>query len=189
MTTANQRPLADRIEVGAPGLAALAARALARLPEAIRRRALQSAFDRARDAFNRRDLEAVFALFAPDVEYGPPPPLHEDGPLRGRAAVFEFWRGVRARYDDSTIENLSLEEATPGCIVRRARLHHRSRTVGGDLAYVITQTTELRGGRVVRQINVLADDPESGLIPVAFSAELEPPRSHPREGDRTEPAH
>jgi len=128
------------------------------LPERVRNRALQGAFDRARDAFNRGDLETVFALFAADVEYGPPPPLHE-GTLRGRAAVFDFWRSVSARYDESTIENLSLEAAAPGYIVRRARLHHRSRATGEELSYVIKQTTELAAGRVVRQINVLDDDP------------------------------
>ena len=60
----HERPLADRLELAAPGLAALAARLLARLPEPARRRALEGAFDRARDAFNRGDLEAVFALFS-----------------------------------------------------------------------------------------------------------------------------
>jgi len=154
----HQRPLADRIEVGAPRLAALAARAVGRLPETVRRRALQSAFDRARDAFNRGDFEAVFALFATDVEYGPPPPLHDGEPLRGRTAVFDFWRSASARFDENTIENLSLEEAAPGYIVRRARLHHGSHAIGEDLSYVITQTTELASGRVVRQINLLCDD-------------------------------
>ena len=97
----------------------------------------------------------MFALFASDVEYGPPPPLHEDQPLQGRAAVLDFWRGVLARYDESSIENLSVEEAEPGRIVRRARLRHRSTTSGDALDYVILQTTELENGRVVRQINVL----------------------------------
>ena len=155
---ADQRPLADRIEVAVPALAALAARLLSQLPEPVRRGALQSAFNRARDAFNRGDFEVVFALFAADVEYGPPPPLHDDGLLRGRAAVLEFWREVGARYE-STIENLNLQEASPGCIVRTARLRHRSPSNGEELEYVITQTTELEGGRVVRQVNVLADDP------------------------------
>jgi SnoaL-like domain len=150
-----RRPLADRLEVGAPRLAALGARAAGRLPGSLRRRILESAFDRARDAFNRGDLEVVFALFAPDVEYVPPPPLHHDVPLLGRPAVLEFWREVLARYDSSTIENLCLEEASPGRIVRRARLRHRSRAASDALDYVIVQTTELAGGRVVRQINVL----------------------------------
>ena len=58
---AARRPQADRVEVGAPAVAALAARALGRMPAPIRRRALLAAFDRARDAFNRGDLEAVAA--------------------------------------------------------------------------------------------------------------------------------
>jgi hypothetical protein len=82
-------PFADRIEVGAPRIAALAARGLSRLPERIRRRVLQTAFDRARDAFNRDDLKAVFALFAGDVEYGPPP-LYEGAPLRGRGEELTY---------------------------------------------------------------------------------------------------
>ena len=152
--TAARRPLADRVEVGAPRAAALAARVLGRMPMPIRRRALSAAFDRARDAFNRGDLEAVFALFAANVEYVPPPPLYEGRPLRGRAAVFEFWRAVLARYESSAIENLSLEEAAPGRFVRRARLLHRP-AEGDALAYSIVQTTELAAGRVVRQVNAL----------------------------------
>jgi len=128
------------------------------MPMPLRRRALQGAFDRARDAFNRGDLEAVFALFAPDVDYGPPPPLHDGEHLRGRDTVFEFWHTVAARYD-STIENLALEETAPGRIVRRARLHHRPRGNGEELSYAILQTTELVGGWVVRQVNAL--DPET----------------------------
>ncbi|MGD0456084.1 MAG: nuclear transport factor 2 family protein [Solirubrobacteraceae bacterium] len=150
-----RRGLADRLEVGAPRVAAHGAQAVGRLPASLRRRILQSAFDRARDAFNRGDMEVVFALFSPDVEYGPPPPLHGGAPLRGRAAVLDFWRGVLARYDESTIENLSLEEASPGRIVRQARLRHRSSATGETLDYVIVQTTELQRGRVIRQINVL----------------------------------
>jgi ketosteroid isomerase-like protein len=160
--TRRPRPLADRIEVGVPRLAALAAQALGRLPERLRRRVLQAAFDRARDAFNRGDLEVVFALFAADVEYGPPPPLHEDGHIRGRSAVLDFWHDALARYDESTIENLSLDEAARGCIVRRARLRHRSSATGESFAYVIVQTTELQAGRVVRQINVLDHEVDEG---------------------------
>lgn len=39
------------------------ARGFRRLPAPLRRRALNAAFDRARDAFNRGDFEIVFALF------------------------------------------------------------------------------------------------------------------------------
>ncbi len=152
----NRRPFADRIEVGAPKLAALVARTLSVFPESIRRKALRAAFDRARDAFNRGDIEVVFALFAPDVEYRPPPPLYDGGSIRGRDAVFAFWRGILARYEENTIENLSLDEVSSGSFVRQARLHHRSIVTGESLDYSIVQTTDLRGGRVVRQVNVLS---------------------------------
>jgi ketosteroid isomerase-like protein len=147
------------VEVGAPWVAALAARVLGRLPEPLRRRILQAAFDRARDAFNRGDLEVVFALFADDVAYGSPPRLHAGGLLQGRAAVLDFWRAVFVGYEENTIENLSLEESSRGCFVRRARLHHRLRAARETLDYVVVQTTEMEGGRVVRHVNVL--DPES----------------------------
>ncbi|WP_197517716.1 nuclear transport factor 2 family protein [Mycobacterium sp. E796] len=139
----------------APGLAALAVMAVSRLPVAVRRRVLRGAFERARDAFNRGDLEAVFGLFAKDVEYGPPPPLYSEGLLHDRAAVLDFWRAVFERYDENTIENLSLDEVAPGSFVRRARLHHRAHATGASLDYVVVQTTYLKRGRVVRQVNVL----------------------------------
>jgi ketosteroid isomerase-like protein len=154
---AARRPVIDSLEVSAPALASLLARLVGQLPAGIRRQALQAAFDRARDAFNRGDLEAVFALFAEDVEYAPPPPLHTGAPLHGRAQVLEFWSGVRARYETNMIENLALDESAPGRFVRRARLCHCSSGCSRRLEYTIVQTTELRRGRVVRQVNVLAE--------------------------------
>ncbi len=140
-----------------PGLATLGARTLALMPERLRRRALQSAFDRARDAFNRGDIEAVMALFAQDVEYVPPPPLG-GGVIQGLPAVLDFWRAVFGRYERSTIENLSLEEAEPGRFVRRARISHHAGPDGEDLSYTIVQSTWLKAGRVVRQVNELVSD-------------------------------
>jgi hypothetical protein len=151
----HDRPLADRLEVGAPWLAALGARGVGSLPEPLRERVLQAAFDRAQHAFNRGDLDVVFALFDGDVEYAPPPPLYDGPSLRGRAAVFEFWRDVFTRWDGNTIENLSLEETSRGRFVRRARLRHRRHDTSATLDYVIVQTTDLDAGRVVRQVNVL----------------------------------
>ena len=125
------------------------------MPAPLRRRALQAAFDRARDAFNRGDVEAVMALFAPDVSYVPPPPLDGDEIL-GRSAVLDFWRGVLERYPKSSIENLAIREAAPGRFVRTARLQHSGPDADEVLDYEIVQTTILRHGRVVRQVNELA---------------------------------
>ena len=38
-----------------------------------------------------------------------------------------------------------------------ARLHHRSSTDGESLHYSIVQTTDLKGGRAVRQVSTLED--------------------------------
>ena len=125
-------------------------RALLRMPAPMRRRGLASAFDRAEDAFNRGDFRAVLALFTDDVDYVPPPPL-SGTPIRGRAAVLRFWQAMADRYQRSTITNLSIEETSKSRFVRTARLSH----AGPDntLEYVIRQTTQVRRGRVVRQVN------------------------------------
>ena len=95
------------------------------------------------------------ALFAPEVSYVPPPPLG-GAEIEGLPAVLDFWRGVLARYPDSTIENLAIREAAPGRFVRTARLRHAGPGGHEALEYEIVQTTILRGGRVVRQVNELA---------------------------------
>lgn len=144
------RPFVDRVEVAAPSLAAILARSLARLPAPIRRRLLADAFARAEAAFNRGDFEAIFALFADDVHYVPPPPLSEQ-PISGRTAVLAFWKAVTARYERITIENLSVDEVEQHRFVRTARITHQAN--GDQVSYVIQQVTELHGGRVVSQIN------------------------------------
>jgi hypothetical protein len=141
------RPFVDRVEVAAPSLAAIAASSVGRLPVPIRQRVPADAFARAEAAFNRGDFEAIFA---DDVHYVPPPPLGEQ-PISGRTAVLAFWKAVAARFERSTIENLSVEEVEQHRFVRTARITHRAN--GEELSYVIRQVTELRGGRVVSQIN------------------------------------
>ncbi len=81
--------------------------------------------------------------------------------MRGRVAVVNFWHGVSDRYDENTIENLSLDEVTPGSFVRRARLYHQISATGASLDYMVVQTTHLKAGRVVRQVNVL-DEHQAG---------------------------
>jgi ketosteroid isomerase-like protein len=153
-----RRPLMDRFEVRFPVLASLAVRGLLRSPAPVRRRVLTEAFARAENAFNRGDLEAVFALFAPDVSYTPPPALHAGPFIRGRANVLPFWKDILARYDRNRIVNLTVEETNRNRFVRTAQLSHESPS--GTLDYAIRQTTELRKGRVVSQVN--AQLPESG---------------------------
>src|SRR5208283_2901025 len=112
------RSLADRFEVRFPAAAAVFVRALGRAPAAVRRRVLTDAFARAERAFNRGDLDAVFALFADDVQYVPPPALYDGPPIAGRDAVRRFWTETAARFDDNQITNVSIEESEPARFVR-----------------------------------------------------------------------
>lgn len=147
------RPVADSFEVHLPRVAAVIVRALGRAPAAVRRRVLVGAFTRAERAFNRGDMDAVFALFADDVEYVPPPPLHEGPPIKGRDAVRRFWAETLPRFAENRITNLTIEELSSTRFVRTAELVHRAPE--GELRYRIRQTTALRGGRVVHQLNEL----------------------------------
>jgi len=66
-----------------------------------------------------------------------------------------FWNrlGISVRFQASAIKNLSVEEtAHRATFVRTARITHRT-DCGEELSYVIRQVTELRGGRVVSQVN------------------------------------
>jgi ketosteroid isomerase-like protein len=149
--TRSRRPMMDVIEVRVPGIVSLILRALLRMPAPVRRRVLASAFARAERAFNRGDFEAIVALWAEEVEYVPPPAIHTGLPISGRSNVLEFWHDVLARYERSRIVNLSVEALTPDSFVRTAKLCHDGRD--GTLEYRIRQTTEVRRGRVVRQVN------------------------------------
>jgi SnoaL-like domain len=147
----SRRPLLDAIEVRAPAAAALATRLVLRMPAPLRRRFLTGAFTRAEKAFNRADFEAIIGPWADGVEYVPPPALHTGPPIVGRAAVLQFWQDVPRRYERNRITNLSLEETSRNQFVRTAQLSHDG--PAGTIQYVIRQTTDLRHGRVVRQVN------------------------------------
>ena len=127
------------------------ARLLGKAPAPVRRRALRAAFARAEAAFNRGDFDALFAMFADDVEYVPPPALSEEK-IRGKPDLLRFWHDVLRRYPVGELTNLDLEEAAPARFTRTIRLVHCSRE-GQRLRYDLRQTTELERGRVVRQVN------------------------------------
>jgi hypothetical protein len=153
-----KRPLPDRLELVSPALTRMLTRAVVAAPSPLRRAVLSDAFARAQDAFNRGDLEVVFAAFSADVDYDPPPPLPGARHLTGRDEVFSYWRRIFDRFDDNRIENLDVIEVGRGTVRRTARLRHADSRTKELLEYEILQTTEIRGGAVVRQVNELLPD-------------------------------
>lgn len=149
------RPAVDRLELAVPALTRLVTRAVLAAPGPVRIAVLRSAFDRARDAFNRGDLEVVFAAFAADVEYIPPPPLSGPALIRGKVEVMRYWTGVFEHYETNRIENLEVVESGGGVARRTARLRHGSSRDPEALDYAIVQTTRFDRGEVVRQENLV----------------------------------
>jgi SnoaL-like domain len=145
-----RRPVADRIEIAAPSLAAIAARLAGHLPVPLRRRVLVSVLARAAAAFNRCDYDAVFALLADSAHYVPPPALSQV-PITGRNAILDFWRATNVRFATSTVTNVSLDETLPEPFTRTLRITHRAD--GEEFSYLIRQVTDLPQGRVVSQVN------------------------------------
>ncbi len=149
------RPLADNFEVQFPRIAALTLRALSHAPAFVRRRVVASTLGRADRAFNRGDMDELVALLAIDAEYVPPSPLYDGPPIMGREAVREFWAKVTTRFQENRITNVAIEETAPARFVRTAEFFHRDDQ--HELLYRITQTTELRKGWVIRQINKIIE--------------------------------
>ena len=115
---------------------------------------LAGAFRRAEAAFERGDAEALFASFGPEVDYAPPPPLNGPARLRGRKAVVAFWLDVFSRWEHHSIATAALDDEGAGVIRRRATIRHWGGADRNALEYEVEQLTEIRDGRVARQINL-----------------------------------
>src|SRR6266508_1710848 len=63
------------------------------------------------DAFNRGDLEALLADFAPEYEFNPSGRFMDtQQTYRGRAGFVEFWGRFRAAWEDITVSIERIEE-------------------------------------------------------------------------------
>jgi ketosteroid isomerase-like protein len=105
---------------------------------------------RAMDAWNRRDLDAMLRMAAPDVEYVNSPSAVEPGTRSGRD---EYAAVLRAQWDvvgDARLEIESLQTTGDDAFV----MLKMSRTLAGSEARVEARTgmrITYRNGQVVRQ--------------------------------------
>ena len=149
------RTLLERAFVRAPGaFAALSAVVLrlrpgSRLKRALMRQTITLGFA----AFNRRDFDAVFVQFAPDIEYGAPVGAHAlgfSGTIRGREAL-------RSAYEDA-FEHWATWELHPAWMLDRgdmlavlATSRVRGRESGVEIAEQWASVYRMRGGLVAQQ--------------------------------------
>ena len=100
-------------------------------------------------------VEAVMALFAPDVELRAAAAAGRGRDPRPARRARLLARGARALSRELDREPCD-QRGGAGALRRTARLRHCGPDAGVALDYEIVQTTILRGGRVVRQVNELA---------------------------------
>lgn len=94
------------------------------------------------DAFSRMNADELIAYFSDDAVYHNVPMP----PLRGRKEIFDFFRGLRSRYDGLTIE--ILRQVSAGSLVMNERIDSFTRH-GKRIALPICGVFELRSDVII----------------------------------------
>jgi ketosteroid isomerase-like protein len=99
------------------------------------------------DAFNRKDVDALIAMYGDDATHTSPKirALHPDtgGKLIGRAAIEAWWRGAIAR-----TPGLRYEETAITANEQRVVLEYL-RFADGEPPMPVAEAFDVRGGRIV----------------------------------------
>ena len=151
-----RRRLEERLALRLPRASALVSRAALRLPPRSRlrrmfiRRAAQLAFE----AVNRRDYEAAFARFHPEVEFEFPPQLGGlglDAIDRGREARIRFEERWRAEWGDFQLKPAEIVDLGDGRLLIVGRMVGRGLTSGAPFENEWGDVDTVSAGRVIRQ--------------------------------------
>jgi ketosteroid isomerase-like protein len=103
------------------------------------------------DAWNHADLDAFAATFVDDAELVTDPSWMEAGPFRGRAAVTDWYEGLRESWGERNAVVLTELFEAGEQVVARVDWQVRGRTSGIDAALDATCVSTVRQGRIVRQ--------------------------------------
>jgi ketosteroid isomerase-like protein len=103
------------------------------------------------DYWNQGDLDAFIDLYDADAEVITDPSWVEAGPFRGRAAIRDWFAGLRESWDGRTVAALSEVFVVGEHVVTRLSWQVRGRTSGIDTELDVTSVNTIREGRIVRQ--------------------------------------
>ena len=104
------------------------------------------------ESWNRRDVDAMVALFEPECEVTFPPEVPEPGPFRGRVELRQWAEGFLAAWEVHHSEAVEVVDAEDGVV---AVLRQVGRGAGSQLELDETDAHLLtvRDGRIVRWQN------------------------------------
>ena len=101
------------------------------------------------EAFARRDLDAVFELFDPEIEAHDPPEMPDAAIHRGHEAVRRDWEQTYELFEDFSVEVEELLDYGDDVVVY-LRYRGRGSESGADVDASIAHVWTVRDGKAIR---------------------------------------
>ena len=103
------------------------------------------------DAFNRRDVDAIFECVNPDVEWLPAMPVtFGGGPLRGREGIESYIREVSDTWEEYRVVGQDFRDLGYEEVLVLSRIEGRGAGSGGLVDAAMGQIFDFRDGKIVR---------------------------------------
>ena len=102
------------------------------------------------DAFNRRDVDAIFECVNPDVEWFPAMSVTFGGGLRGREGIESYVREVGDTWEEYRVVVQDLRDIADERVLALSRIEGRGAGSGGLVDAQMGQVFDFRDGRIAR---------------------------------------
>jgi ketosteroid isomerase-like protein len=103
------------------------------------------------DAWNSADLDTLAGLFDADAEVIPDPSWMEAGPFNGRAAIREWYAGLRGAWDERNKVVITELFEVGGRVIARIDWQVRGRSSGIEMDFDATSVNTVERRKIVRQ--------------------------------------
>ena len=103
------------------------------------------------DAWNRADLDAFADAFDADALVITDPSWMEPGPFSGRAAIREWYEGLRESWGERDAAVITELFAVGDTVLVRADWEVQGRSSGIETVLDVTSVNRIEGGKIVRQ--------------------------------------
>ena len=104
------------------------------------------------DAFNRRDVDAIFECVNPDVEWLPAMPVTfgGGGALRGREGIESYIREVSETWEEYRVVGQDFRDLGEDRVLALSRIEGRGAGSGGLVDAAMGQIFDFREGKIAR---------------------------------------
>ena len=103
------------------------------------------------DAFNRRDVDAIFECVNPDIEWLPAMPVtFGGGPLRGREGIESYVREVSDTWEEYRVVGQDFRDLGEDQVLVLSRIEGRGAGSGGLVDAAMGQIFDFRDGKIAR---------------------------------------